>query len=244
LGVTQEDSDEPYLPELYQLLKAMRNDMKQMDQNVTALQQATNEKIHAIDGKRAGNQVDQLVDQINAAGQKLRAQLDLLGKNTKSMDEVECTDDRIVYNIHGALMSQFVITMQRYQDIQNNYNEKSRDILVTQVKLKNPNASDADIQAKIDSGDTQQLAIASNKLDMANESYNYVQARHKEILKLEKSLQEVHQLFVDMAALVDAQGEVIDRISFRVANAKADVAIAKEELTEAYRIKRRTCCIQ
>lgn len=58
------------------------------------------------------------------------------------MDQVECTDDRIVFNIRGALMSQYVITMQRYQEIQNNYNEKSRDILVTQVKLKNPNASD------------------------------------------------------------------------------------------------------
>jgi t-SNARE complex subunit (syntaxin) len=43
-----------------------------------------------------------------------------------------------------------------------------------------------------------------------------VVARHKEVLKLEKSLQEVHQLFVDMAALVDQQGEVIDRIAFRV----------------------------
>jgi len=244
LALMLEDSDLPFLPELFQGIKEMRAEMKKMDQNVISLQQATHEKIHSIDGKRAGNQVDALVDQINSAGQKLRAQLDLLGENTPSMEAVVYVDDRIIFNIHGALMSHFVLIMQRYQDIQNNYNEKSRDILITQVKLKNPNATDDEIQAKIDSGDTQQLAIASNKLDMANESYNYVQARHKEILKLEKSLQEVHQLFVDMAALVDAQGEVIDRISFRVANAKADVAIAKEELTEAYRIKRRTCCVQ
>lgn len=243
LGVTREDVDDPYLAEFYQVIKLMRADLKQMDQNVTSLQQATNEKIHSIDGKRAGNQVDSLIDQINGAAQKLRAQLDRIGEHTKTMEQVECTDDRIVFNIRGALMSQYVLTMQRYQEIQTNYNDKSRDILITQVKLKNPNASEAEIQAKIDSGDTQQLQIASAKLDMANESYNYVAARHKEILKLEKSLQEVHQLFVDMAALVDAQGEVIDRIAFRVANAKADVAIAKDELTEAYRIKRRTCVV-
>jgi len=93
-------------------------------------------------------------------------------------------------------------------------------------------------------GDSAQLQLASAKLDAANESYNYVVARHKEVLKLEKSLQEVHQLFVDMAALVDQQGEVIDRIAFRISNAKADVAAAKVELTEAYKIKKRTCVVQ
>ena len=51
---------------------------------------------------------------------------------------------------------------------------------------------------------------------VANESYNYVVSRHKEVLNLEKNLQEVHQLFVDMAALVDREEEVINRIAFRV----------------------------
>lgn len=52
LGVTKEDIDDPYLAEFYQVIKVMRSDLKQMDQNVSALQQATNEKIHSIDGKR------------------------------------------------------------------------------------------------------------------------------------------------------------------------------------------------
>ena len=100
--------------------------------------------------------------------------------------------------------------------------------------------SQEEIQRKINSGDSAQLQLSSTKLDVANESYNYVVARHKEVLKLERSLQEVHQLFVDMAALVDQQGEVIDRIAFRIAFAKEEVALVNWILPK----KKRTCVVQ
>jgi t-SNARE complex subunit (syntaxin) len=56
----------------------------------------------------------------------------------------------------------------------------------------------------------------SRRLDLAEESLRYAQMRHKDLRHLEKSLQEVQQLFVDMAAMVDRQGDVLDRVAFRV----------------------------
>jgi syntaxin 1B/2/3 len=38
-----------------------------------------------------------------------------------------------------------------------------------------------------------------------------VQDKHKQIKKLEASIIELHQLFVDMAVLVEAQGELVKR---------------------------------
>lgn len=248
LNVLSEDRDSPFLPELYRIVRTLRAELHNMQGLVGELKVTTTEKLHSIDGKNVGQQIERTVDEINGIATKLRAQLDALGQGIPKIEQAADaglgTLDRIKFNIHASLMASFVRTMQEYQDIQNVYQESSKQLLATQIRLKNPNATDEEIKAKINSGDSAQLQLASNKLDLANESYNYVVARHKEVLKLEKSLQEVHQLFVDMAALVDQQGEVIDRIAFRISNAKADVAAAKEELTEAYRIKKRTCSIQ
>lgn len=138
--------------------------------------------------------------------------------------------------------------------------------------VANPDATEADIEKAIEQGPEQ--VFAQGRRQAAQESYDYIQHRHNEILKIEKSLeveptlicvlleihlQEVHQLFVDMAVLVDEQSEVIDRVAFQVSNVKAgssifwllfaplitlDIRLAAEELREANKIKRRQCVIQ
>ena len=46
-----------------------------------------------------------------------------------------------------------------------------------------------------------------------------IKNRHQELQKLEKSIVELHQLFLDMAVLVEAQGEVINEIDQNVEQA-------------------------
>ena len=43
----------------------------------------------------------------------------------------------------------------------------------------------------------------------AKQNLLFITERHRDILTLEKSIRELHQLFVDMAALVMQQGELI-----------------------------------
>lgn len=46
-----------------------------------------------------------------------------------------------------------------------------------------------------------------------------VQARHQDIMKLEESVRELRDLFIEMAVLVENQGTMIDRIEYNVQNA-------------------------
>lgn len=71
-----------------------------------------------------------------------------------------------------------------------------------------------------------------------------IEARHEEIMKLEKSIREVHDLFVDMATLIEKQGDKIDSIENHVSNTRSFVERAKEETTKAleYQGKARTVC--
>ncbi|XP_011837941.1 PREDICTED: syntaxin-1B [Mandrillus leucophaeus] len=51
---------------------------------------------------------------------------------------------------------------------------------------------------------------------MTKQALNEIETRHNEIIKLETSIRELHDMFVDMAMLVESQGEMIDRIEYNV----------------------------
>lgn len=69
-----------------------------------------------------------------------------------------------------------------------------------------------------------------------------IEARHEEIMKLEKSIREVHDLFVDMATLIEKQGDKIDSIESHITNTRDFVEKAVEQTKEAlvYQGKART----
>ena len=97
-------------------------------------------------------------------------------------------------------------------------------------------ASEKDIQDALDSGSkdifASQLVDSPYKKE-AEEALNYVQSKHKEIQKLERSINELHQLFVDMAILVEAQGELINQIEANVDSATAYTAKGVKQLEKA-----------
>ena len=51
-----------------------------------------------------------------------------------------------------------------------------------------------------------------------------IQERHEAVVGLEKSLMELHQIFLDMAVLVEAQGEMLDNIENQVSATHRPVA--------------------
>jgi len=133
--------------------------------------------------------------------------------------------------------------MQEYQSVQNSHNEEMRRLVKAQVHLVDPQATDETVEKAILGGP--QMIFSSEKVKAAQESLNYIQSKHTEILKLEKSLEEVHQLFVDMSVLVQEQSEMINSIAFQVANAKNDIRDATAQLREAgTALRKRPCLIQ
>ena len=52
-------------------------------------------------------------------------------------------------------------------------------------------------------------------------------------MKLERSITELHQLFVDMAVLVESQGELLNQIEHNVEQAVGFVASGVDELNSA-----------
>lgn len=74
----------------------------------------------------------------------------------------------------------------------------------------------------------------------AKDALTYIENRHREILRLEQSIRELHQLFVDMAVLVEAQGELIDQIEYNVSQSVAYTRKTNEELRAANKLQKKS----
>lgn len=62
--------------------------------------------------------------------------------------------------------------------------------------------------------------------------------RHDEFLKLERSIREVHDLFIELGALVTQQGEMINNIAYNVEQATEKVEKGRRDLSDAERHQR------
>ena len=121
-----------------------------------------------------------------------------------------------------------------YNASQVEFREKSKKVLVQQCKITgNTSLSNEQIEEMIDEGKTN---IFSNILDqerLARQQLMDLQERHGEFMKLEKQIEEVRDIFMEIAALVESQGEMVDNIYENVTRAGIDVEQGKDHLKKA-----------
>ena len=104
----------------------------------------------------------------------------------------------------------------------------------------NPDATDEQIDEALESGNTRVFEKEILRQNQAKEALQYIQNRHADIVKLEQSIHELHQLFLDMAILVETQGELIDQIEYNVNQSVAFSKEAAQQLQEAAVLQRKS----
>ena len=105
------------------------------------------------------------------------------------------------------------------------------------------------IERMIESGEAEtifQKAILEQGRGRVLDTLAEIQERHRAVKDLESSLLELHQIFLDMAVLVDAQGEMLDNIEKQVARSVEYVQSGTAALQDAKQLQKSTrkwmCC--
>jgi len=195
---------------------------------------------------RGGNEVQQLIDTTNGSVTEVRTRLDKLKSDTAAFQnskEATPTEVRIRSNMHGTLTQKFLELVQEYQEVQTSYKNKYKEKVERQYKIAKPDATPDEIEDAMQSGDSSKI-FANQILDthlhaQAKNALAYIEARHKDIVRLEASILELHQLFVDMAVLVDSQGELLNQIEFNVSQSVAYTADGVKELKTAVKLQKK-----
>ncbi|XP_048842750.1 syntaxin-4 [Brienomyrus brachyistius] len=118
---------------------------------------------------------------------------------------------------HGVLSREFVEVMGRCNTIQAQYRDRNVERIQRQLKITGSNVDDEELDRMLESGQTD--VFTQNLLNDAKatkQALNEIETRHDEILKLERSIRDLHDMFQYLALEVEAQGEMVDRIEANI----------------------------
>mmetsp|Transcript_31855 Transcript_31855/g.93787 ORF Transcript_31855/g.93787 Transcript_31855/m.93787 type:complete len:221 (+) Transcript_31855:1-663(+) len=163
------------------------------------------------------------------------------------------SEARIRTNMHATLTRKFVDLMAEYQEVQTRYKSKYRERVERQYRIVKPTVTQDEIDAALDGDPSNQPEIFTQTIlqgpghAQARNALADIQDKHCDILKLEASIAELHQLFLDMSVLVETQGELLDQIEYTVAQSVDYTGRAVEELRSAAKYQKRArqkcCCV-
>jgi t-SNARE complex subunit (syntaxin) len=178
-------------------------------------------------------------------------------KQLKEADEAREDDEdespaerRMRKNLISSLTSRFVDLMQRFQELQTNYRANYRVQMQQQAEIIQPGITPDEVDRIIDHGDMAQLMKTrlietDRQKDKATMALVHIKEQHRDIIELEQAMIELHQIFVDMAAIVEEQGEMINNIERNIQQACVWTGEAVKQLRKANKYKkkqRRNCC--
>nr|CAI5861493.1 unnamed protein product [Callosobruchus analis] len=169
---------------------------------------------------------------IKKTANKVRAKLKVIEQNIEQEEthNKSSADLRIRKTQHSTLSRKFVEVMTEYNRTQTDYRERCKGRIQRQLEIKE----------MLEQGNpavfTQGIIMETQQ---AKQTLADIEARHADIIKLENSIRELHDMFMDMAMLVENQGEMIDRIEYHVEHAVDYVQTATQDTKKALKYQSR-----
>merc|ERR1711973_418685 len=112
--------------------------------------------------------------------------------------------------------------------------ERCKNRIMRQLEITGRTTTNEELEDMLEQGNS---AVFTQGIIMdtaaAKQTLADIEARHADIIKLETSIKELHDMFLDMAMLVDSQGEMIDRIEYHVEHAVDYVQTATQDTKKA-----------
>lgn len=143
---------------------------------------------------------------------------------------------------HAVLSKEFVELMGHCNTIQAQYRDRNVERIQRQLKITGSNVTDEELDTMLESGQTDvftQNILSDTKA--TRQALNEIESRRDEILKLESSIRELHDMFQYLAMEVEAQGELVDRIENNIEQSSEYVEKAKGELEKAVTYQHKSC---
>uniref|UniRef100_A0A8C2A7Q3 Syntaxin-3 n=1 Tax=Cyprinus carpio TaxID=7962 RepID=A0A8C2A7Q3_CYPCA len=209
-----------FMDEFFSQIEDIRNSIDKIDVNVAEVKKLYSVILSApTSDQKTQDDLEALTNDIKKMANNARNKLKTIERNLE-MEEVErvSADLRIRKSQHAVLSRKFVDVMTKYNEAQVDFREKSKGRIQRQLEISNKT-----------------LYTFIIFVEYEYEYLPFIEARHKDIVRLESSIKELHDMFVDIAMLVESQGNMVDNIEVNVGKAVDHVEAAKAETKKAVR---------
>lgn len=221
------------------------NDVEEIRQMIDKVQENVEEvkKLHSAilsapqSDEKTKQELEDLMADIKKTANRVRGKLKAIEQNIEQEEQSNkssSADLRIRKTQHSTLSRKFVEVMTEYNRTQTDYRERCKGRIQRQLEITGRATTNDELEDMLEQGSsavfTQGIIMDTQQ---AKQTLADIEARHADIVKLETSIRELHDMFMDMAMLVESQGEMIDRIEYHVEHAMDYVQTATQDTKKA-----------
>ncbi|XP_068750514.1 syntaxin-1A-like isoform X1 [Montipora capricornis] len=233
------DVENTFMDNFFQHVATIRGNIDKIAQDVEQVKKMHSQMLSAaVPDQEVKDELERLMYDVKRTANSVRTNLKEMEQRINQQDmDSSCNDyaeSRIRRCQHSTLARKFVEVMSDYNTTQSDYREKCKGRIQRQLEITGKTKTSDEVEVMLEGGDpaifTSDIVIETQQ---ARQALGDIEARHRDIINLEKSIQELHEMFLDMAMLVDSQGEMIDRIEYNVEQAVDFVQSAKSDTKKA-----------
>ncbi|KAJ8409706.1 hypothetical protein AAFF_G00217650 [Aldrovandia affinis] len=183
---------------------------------------------------------------IRVRGESIYSRLQELDKWRKELEDKHSSNSALV----RIARTQYVSVMHTFHDAMFEYNQAEmaqREFCKTRIQrqagIMGQEVSGEQIEEMIEAGQWNifsQNVVTEGKTSRS--ALAEIEKRHKELLDLEGRVQEIHDLFLQMALLVEEQGCSLENIEANVRSTQDHLVKAESHIKRAIRSKQRNPC--
>nr|CAI11953.1 novel protein (zgc:77855) [Danio rerio] len=214
-------------------IQLIRLEVKRLrDQNTRIL----NEPTRTSFVKRDANAI---AGDIKTRGVDVLARLQKMDAHAKELQEehgINSAVARIARTQYATLSNNFQDAMTEYNDAEMNHKESCKRHIQRQMEIVGREVSGDQIEEMLENGEWNVFndnIMSEGKT--ARSALNQIEHRHRELLELENRLNSLHEVFLDVAMLVEEQGPMTDYILNNVQKTDAVLGEVLIKLAQAKR---------
>lgn len=236
VAVTVEGRD-GFMDEFFSEVEEIREMIDKIQANVEEVKKKHSAILSAPQSdEKTKQELEDLMADIKKTANKVRGKLKVIEQNIEQEEHTNksSADLRIRKTQHSTLSRKFVEVMTEYNRTQTDYRERCKGRIQRQLEITGRTTTNEELEEMLEQGNpavfTQGIIMETQQ---AKQTLADIEARHADIIKLENSIRELHDMFMDMAMLVESQGEMIDRIEYHVEHAVDYVQTATQDTKKA-----------
>ncbi|XP_073269115.1 syntaxin-132-like [Primulina huaijiensis] len=244
------NSEELGLENFFKQVQEIEKQYEKLNTLLRKLQDAHEESksvTKAANMKAIKQRMEKDVDEVGKIARSIKSKIEALDKeNLANREKPGCGKgsgvDRSRTATTVALKKKFKDRMSEFQTLRENIHQEYREVVERRVfTVTGTRADEETIDKLIETGDSEQIfqkAIREQGRGQVMDTLAEIQERHDAVRDLEKKLLDLQQIFMDMAVLVEAQGDMLDNIETQVSSAVDHVQSGNTALQKAKTLQR------
>lgn len=230
------------MPEFSSKMKVLQQTINQVKYNNTEITKLKEQMVASTlndQERKLSMELSRYIELNKGLCNKVKVELEtlLLEVNKDKTNFPNEPETRIKFVGYQAFSNKFAAILKEFQKVQMEYKDAVKVKFSRQAKQMNENLSEQQIQDIINDPEGIQRLFSQQLLGKTHtkiqNALSDIQDKYNDIKRLEQGVIAIHQMFVDLAVLVQAQGITIDSIELNVNSAQNYVKKATEKLKEA-----------